>query len=228
MARTETRLFWLAGVLTLLAFGGALIYRSAERSGRFDLDTVRVTGIRPADSAAVCQIVAPCFGQPLGTIDREMLEFSLEELPGVETANVSVVWPTTLRIRATLSRAVLVLQDGEESRPVSQGCEVLPSTFMSDTLPVVRLEGNPDSTSVAEVICWLSSGTPCSWEGSLVLRDGILSVRLDDNRSVILGDGDLPGKWDTYRAVRACALLEGNWNEMDLRFGGQAVLRFGE
>ncbi len=228
MPRIDNRILWVCILLALLAFGGALIYRSAERSGRFDLDTVRISGIRPADSAAVCEVVAPHFGQSLGSIDRELLECELEGLPGVDTAHVSLVWPTTMRVRASLSRPVLILADEGGARPVSDECEYLPSTFLSDTLPVVLLEGRPDSAAVAEVIDWLSDGTPGCWEGSLILSERTLSILLDNNRSVILGEGNLPGKWNTYRAVRDCALLEGNWCEMDLRYGSQAVLRFRE
>jgi cell division septal protein FtsQ len=228
MPRTETRILWICIFLALLAFGGALIYRSAERSGRFDLDTVRISGIRQVDSAAVCEVVAPYFGQSLGSIDRERLVDDLEGLPGVETAYVSLLWPTTVRVRAGLARPVLVLRDEGGARPVSEICEYLPSTFMSDTLPVVLLVGIPDSTAVAEVIDWLSDGTSVSWEGNLVLNQGTLSILLDGNRSVILGGGDLSEKWNTYRAVRDCALLEGNWLEMDLRYSNQAILRFRE
>lgn len=228
MARRETRILWIAGLLALVAFCGALVYRSAERSGAFDLDTVRITGIRQADSAAVCEIVAPCFGEPLSSLDLDMLECRLEELPGVDSARLSLAWPTTLKITADLSTPVLVLSDGAGCTPVSAACEPLPSTFLSDTLPVVTLDGPSDSASVAEVIRWLASGTPSGWEGSLVLGDGGLSVRLDGGRSVILGGGDLQAKWEVYRAVKDCALLDGEWNEMDLRFGGQAVLRIRE
>jgi hypothetical protein len=228
MARTETRILWTAIALMALAFGGALVYRSAERAGRFDLDTVRITGIRPADSAAVCQVVAPCFGQPLGSLDEELLERELEEIPGMDSVHVSLVWPTTIRVRASLSRPVLVLDQGDCARAVSAQCEFLPETFLSDTLPVVYLEGSSDSSAVAEVIDWFAGGQPGGWEGRLVLRDGILSVWLEDDRSVILGTGDLRSKWTTFGTVRECALLEGNWCEMDLRYGSQAVLRFGE
>jgi len=226
MRRAENRIVIVFLAVSLLAFGGALLYRSAERSGRFDLDTIRINGIRFADSAVVAEILIPYFSKPLGSIDRDCLENELEALAGIETAEASLIWPSSIRIRATLSRPVLLLSDESGMHPISSDCEILPPTFISDTLPVVVIEGGADSTGVTNVVDWLSDGLPDNWCGNLVLDGRTLSILFDDNRAVILGENDLSERWTAYRTVESCALLGGDWCEMDLRYSNQAVLRF--
>ena len=228
MRRAENRIVLAFLAVSMLAFGGALLYRSAERSGRFDLDTVRINGIRFADSAAVAEILVPYFSKPIGSIDRDSLEKELEALAGIETVTISLIWPSSIRIRATLSRPVLLLSDGSGSHPISIDCEILPSTFISDTLPVVVIKGGADSTGVTKVVEWLSDGLPDNLCGSLVLDGRTLSILFDDQRAVILGESNLSERWIAYRAVENCALLSGDWCEMDLRYSNQAVLRFRE
>jgi len=226
--RAENRIIFVFLLVSLLAFGGALLYRSAERSGRFDLDTVRINGIRFADSAAVAEILIPYFSMPIGSIDRDSLENELEALAGIETAETSLIWPSSIRIRATLSRPVLLFSDESGTYPISVDCEILPETFISDTLPVVVIEGRTDPTGVTKVVEWLSDGLPDNWCGNLVLDGRTLSIRFDGQRAVILGENDLSERWTAYRTVESCALLSGDWCEMDLRYSNQAVLRFRE
>jgi cell division septal protein FtsQ len=228
MLRAENRIIFGFLAVSLLAFGGALLYRSAERSGKFDLDTVRINGIRLADSAAVAEILIPYFSKPLGSIDRDSLENELETLAGIEIAEASLIWPSSIRIRATLSRPVLLLSDESGTYPISADCEILPSTFISDTLPMVEIKGGADSTGVTNVVEWLSDGLPNNLCGSLVLDGRTLTILFDDNRAVILGENDLSERWTAYQTAKSCALLSGDWCEMDLRYSNQAVLRFRE
>ncbi len=228
MRRAENGVVLTFLLVSLLAFGGALLYRSAERSGKFDLDTVRINGIRCSDSAAVADILIPYFSKPLGSIDRGFLENELEALAGIETAEASLIWPSSIRIRATLSRPVLLLSDESGVYPISVDCEILPPSFISDSLPVVLIEGRADSTGVTNVVEWLSEGLPDNWCGNLVLDGRTLSILFDDNSAVILGENDLSERWSAYRTVESCAFLGGDWCEMDLRYRNQAVLRFRE
>jgi cell division septal protein FtsQ len=225
-AGTKTLVFvFVLGALG--AFASAMAYRWLERGGTFDLTTVRVRGIRSADSATVCASVAPLFGTSIWKIDGDSLGRAMEDLPGITAVRMSRIPFRTILLDISLDRPVFVVSDGHVPTPVSVTGERLPASFLSDTLPVVETVCRMDSATSAGLGLWFSEGA--AGEGVLSLQytaDGV-AVMLDGGRRVILGDTALEERWSRFTELSRLAPETAGWTEIDMRYGGQAVLRMG-
>jgi hypothetical protein len=212
-----------ASAALLLCLLAALLYRWLERSGEFDLESVRVYGCRPADSAAIAEALEPCIGQPLGRMDLQALRAALEHLGGFESATLRRDWPDAVGLEIRLSRPVLVLARGEWRSAVSDRGMNLPDTFLSDTLPVFEVSGSPDSAVLREVVAWASGGVP---EGVDQFRiDGDCVKAVVSGKTLLLGDGDFSRRLAAFFEAEDSGLLGPGWDEADLRYDGQVVLR---
>jgi cell division septal protein FtsQ len=222
--KTLVRVFVLGA---LGAFAIAMAYRWLERGGTFDLSTVRVRGIRSADSATVCASVAPLFGTSIWKIDGDSLGSEMEGLPGIAAVHMSRIPFRTILLDVRLDRPVFVISDGQGPTPVSVTGERLPASFLSDTLPVVETVCGMDSATSAGLGIWFSEGA--AGEGAVSLQytgDGV-AVMLDGGRRVILGNTALEERWRRYTELSRLAPETAGWTEVDMRYGGQAVLRMG-
>ena len=225
MKNRQRRVFWLLLISGLSAFALAMGYRWFERGGAFDLETVRIRGIREADSSVVCRAVQPLFGRSIWRIDLSALEDTLESIPGIDSARVSRVPLGEVIIEATLSTPAYVLKHDQELFPVSSAGEQLPRRFYADSLPLVETADSVDTSILRNLAHWFT-GQDFSTEAlSFCLGDSGLSVTVEDRCRVLLGDGRFRDRWNGYIALQQDLLRPEGCYQIDMRFEGQAVLR---
>lgn len=157
MIERRRRAFWTLVIAGLTAFALAMAYRWFERGGAFDLDMVRVQGIRQADSSVVCRVVSPLFGESIWQIDLAELEDSLASIPGIDSASVKRSPMKGLILDLQVSRAVYALSDSSGTVPISTRGEFLPGRFLSDTLPVVEAVSVINNSTARMLADWFSS-----------------------------------------------------------------------
>lgn len=218
------RIMWFLLALSMVAMFSALGYRMAERDGWFDLREARVRGIRPADSAAVAEAVAPHFGVPLGSLDLQAVRSDLQRLPMVDSVRISRSWPGSVSVEIFLARPVAVLEGAEELTPVDGLGDPLPRTFLSDTLPLIEVAGEFSSADLQRLLDFLGTrGTPPGVCGMELSSRGISFFTEDC--SVLLGSGNLPLRWGLFRSIPQGAILTGGQCTVDMRYRGQAIVR---
>jgi cell division septal protein FtsQ len=225
MNSRRQRIFWVFLVSGLSAFALAMGYRWFERGGAFDLDTVRIRGIREADSAVVCDAVKPLFGKSIWRIDLDDLQNRLTEVPGIDSAEVSREPLNTLILNVEISQASFVIDDGNDRIPVSTGGELLPMRFLDDSLPVIKATSPIGDAAAQNLAEWFSGQG--RGPDSLQYRfgeEGVLVI-LDDYRRVLLGMTDLSERWRDFVALENSMLYSSEYCEIDMRYAGQAVLR---
>jgi len=220
-------LLWVFLIGALGAFASAMAYRWLERNGTFDLTTVRVRGIRSADSAAVCASVAPLFGTSIWKIDGDSLSSAMEELPGIAAVSMRRIPLTGILLEVSIDKPVYVVSDAHGTTPVSATGERLPASFLSDTLPVVETTCRIDSVTTADLGLWFSSGGAGDRAVSLQYADDGVAVMLEEGCRVILGTTALQERWNRFSELCRLAPETAGWTEVDMRYGGQAVLRMG-
>lgn len=224
MTRGRSLSLAFSASLGVLFLFGVLLYRWKEREGCFDLESFRIWGCRKADSTALSAVLAGYFGTPLGGLDTGAIELALEAVPGIESASVWREWPDEVGVSLELSRPVVVFVSDGGPVAVSSSGEELPATFLSDTLPVVGFRTSPDPGLLRSVVGWAAGGGASGAADSLCIdRRGL--VALEDGVRLILGDEDFGGRLRAWRAVSGCIALSGGWEEADMRFDGQIVLR---
>ncbi len=204
-----------------LALAGILCFRWAERAGRFDLETVYITGLGCADTAAVAELLQEAFGTPLHLIDTDSLARAISAVPGIECARLTPVWPSSAHLEVELERAVVVMETAGGPVPVSAACSVLPEAWLVPGLPVVRCAGEADPgelTAAVRFADWLGERR----EGALVLLDSAGVSVLEDDFTILLGSEELEERWGFWDAVRP---FSSGASAVDLRFRNQAVIR---
>lgn len=218
-------LFWVLLVSSLCAFALSMGYRWFERGGAFDLETVRVRGIRQADSAVVCQVVTPLFGTSIWRIDLERLQRELTGIPGIDSARASRIPLGTLVIDLSVSRPAFSISAGEGLTVISSMGEVLPERFICDSLPVVEADGPIGPEVSARLAVWFSI---CGFEGGnpgfSFTAEG-LAVLLENGCRVLLGNEDFQRRWSGFLEAEALIASQTEILEVDMRYSGQAVLR---
>ena len=227
MRSARRTMLWVSLLAALGAFACAMAYRWLERGGAFDLATVRVRGIRGADSTVVCMAVAPLFGRPIWRISTDSLESSLEQLPGIAGARVSRVPFDTILLTITLEMPVYAISEGSMAIPVSAAGERLPVSFLSDTIPVIHSYCPMDSSASASIGEWFSMAGTGDEPVSLEYGGDGVAVRLQGGCRIILGSGALPERWNRFTELCRTMPEAAGWSEVDMRYGGQAVLRGG-
>lgn len=219
------RAFWVLLVAGLSAFALAMGYRWFERGGAFDLDTVRVRGIRRADSTVVCQAVKPLFGSSIWQIDVHRLERELSAIPGIDSAVVRRSPLRTLILELKVSQPSFTIRDSSGRVAVSSTGEYLPDRFISDSLPLVEaLTQVPPSIS-ERLAQWLCSVEMISEGFTLNYTQRGVSVLVNDRCRVLLGSEDLAGRWGEYIVLASSLADRDDLREVDMRYSGQAVLR---
>ncbi len=217
--------FWLLLVSGLSAFALVMCHRWFERGGAFDLNTVRIRGIRQADSAAVCEIVKPFFGTSIWQIDTVELENLLSDIPGIDSARVSRELMNCLILEIRISKSVYAIYDSSGVTAVSATGEMLPLRFMTDSLPVVESFELVDSTVSKKLAIWF--GTEDMQYDSLLFRysNTGLSVFTDDSCEVLLGIDRFSERWDSYGQLASSMPGTDDWYQVDMRYTNQAVMR---
>jgi len=217
--------FLLVLVSGLSAFALAMGYRWFERGGAFDLDTVRIRGIRQADSSSICQVVKPLFGTPIWQIDLLEVQHILSAVPGIDSAHVTLSPLSGLILDIRISEPVFSISDSSGVTAVSSVGEVLPPRFLTDSLPVVESRWRIDSAVSNTLASWFS-GCEMHYD-SLLFRytDMGLSVFIGDGCEVLLGIDRLFNGWESYQQLASSLSGSEGWYQVDMRYSNQAVLR---
>lgn len=219
------RIIWILFLSGIIAFALAMAYRWFERGGAFDLATVRIRGIRQADSSAVCLAVEPLFGISIWQIDLEEVKDSLEDIPGIDHAAVSRELFNCIVLRIELAEPIFAVNDSTGTVAISSSGERLPIYFLTDTIPVVNAPSSVSITVSASLAEWFETAE--FEHDSLVFRysDEGLSVFRSDWCEILLGIDDLSGRWRDYCLLEASMSDLGSWEEVDMRYFDQAILR---
>jgi hypothetical protein len=212
-----------AATALLAAILGVLLVRFLERSGRLDMECVRIWSTGPVDSSEVARVLAGFAGMPLTRIPVSEVVDSLSTLPSVGRASAWVSPPHSLDIELQTRNPVLALRAGGATRPVSADCSMLPACLMSDTLPLVVLAQSRGILLLDEVAAWSDSSGIDPGADSVLLEEGCVVAMVGGTR-VLLGTGGFQERMDVLASVSGALPGEG-WTEVDLRFGGQIVLR---
>ncbi len=204
-----------------LILAGVLCFRWAERDGRFDLETIYVTGLGCADTTAVAELLQDAFGTPLHLIDTDSLAREISGVPGVECARLIPLWPSSAHLEVELEQAAAVVETTEGLVPVSAECAELPAAWLVQGLPVVRCAGKTDPRELAVAVDF------ADWLGerqanTLVLLDSAGVSVVEQDLTILLGSERLEERWDCWNAVRP---LSRGASTVDLRFRNQAVIR---
>ncbi len=218
----------IAGVLLTIAvviFALAMIYRWLERGGNFDLSEVSIRGIRSEDSSAVCEIIAPCFGKPVRTLNTDSLSTVFQALNWVKDVEISRVFPSGLEISIELQKIVFIYSNGVELYPLSSTGQCLPASFLTDTIPVVTATTLPDSVIVDRLVQWLADVNDNAPRDIRITERGI-SVFVSSGSSIILGWGSFTVKWHDFIHLASIVSIQNKWLEIDMRYPEQAVLRY--
>ncbi len=211
--------------IAIVIFALSMVYRWLERGGRFDLDEVTVRGIRSVDSSSVCEIIAPCFGMPIRTIDTDSLVEVFRGLSWVSDARISKTLPSGLDISIELQETVFIYTNGTQRYPLSPNGECLPSSFITDTIPTVTASTFPDSLATLGLVRWLMNDKDAAPDDIHLTERGI-SVFVSSGAEVVLGWNSLPDRWNDFILLTAIAPIQNVWLEIDMRYSDQAVLRY--
>ncbi|MBD3369476.1 FtsQ-type POTRA domain-containing protein [Candidatus Fermentibacteria bacterium] len=215
---------WPFLILSLLAFGGALAYRWAERRGVFDLDVIRIRGASPADSTVVACLVAPLFGTPLGSVDIDGLRRNLEEVSFIRKAEVKRRWPSTVVVDLQTETAAVLLAVGDRMVPLTECCQPLPPDHLCDSLPVLEVRERIEPDVLSEIVPWMGLGRlPAEEVQDAFVDDRGLTVRLRSGVSVLVGRSNLDKRWKFYRSVPPSLVRTAEGGCVDMRFKNQAV-----
>ncbi len=219
------QIIWILLLSSIIAFALAMAYRWFERGGAFDLATVRIRGIRQSDSSAVSHAVEPLFGISIWQIDLEEVQDHLEDIPGIDAAAVSLELLNGLVLRIELAEPVFAVSDSTGTIAISSSGEHLPANFLTDTIPVVDAVSNINTSVSASLAEWFEN-VEFKYD-NLVFRysDEGLSVFLSDRCEVLLGIDNLSGRWRDYCLLEASISDLGKWEQVDMRFFNQAILR---
>ncbi|MBN2585981.1 MAG: FtsQ-type POTRA domain-containing protein [Candidatus Fermentibacteraceae bacterium] len=228
MRERRMKVFWVLLISGICAFALSMGYRWFERGGAFDLDTVRIRGIRRADSSVVCQAVQPLFGRSIWQLDLEQLQQILSEIPGIDSARVRRVPLRTLVLELDVSQPSFAISDSTGKAAVSTLGEILPDRFLSDSLPVVDVQVPIGSQVLQRLALWFGEeGTESDGLLFSYTQRGV-SVLVDQRCSVLLGSEDLTGRWAGYKVLSSSMGGCGDFREVDMRYSGQAVLRMAQ
>lgn len=218
-------IFWVFLLSGLVAFALAMAYRWFERGGAFNLDIVRIQGIRHADSSAVCQVIAPLFGTSIWQIDPVELQNSLEEIPGIDSVTVCREPLTGMVLQIKLANPVFAISDSTGTVAVSSSGERLPSTFLKDSIPVIEAPGGMCVSVSATLARWFET-EEIVWDSLLFqYSDTGFSVFMIDGCEILLGNDNLSGRWSKFCSLNASLSDIGDWEQVDMRYIGQAVFR---
>ena len=100
--------------LALAVVAAVVLAIAATRTPLLDVDHVRVSGAGGARDEEVREAAAVAPDQPLASLDGGAVAARVEELPWVESAQVSRSWPATVEVRVTARVVVAAVQVTED------------------------------------------------------------------------------------------------------------------
>lgn len=190
------RLRWLAVLAAVVALGWVVGVSPLLAAG-----DAEVTGVDPADRAAVEQLALSEQGTPLARVDTDALSRRIEaEVPGVAHADVGRGWPQTLTVDVTSRVPALAVQaDSGGLRLMDlEGVTFRTVPEAPDGVPVVAAEKGADVSAdgVAAARSMLRA-MPVD------MRSGVRDIRVDradqvsfttGGTRVVWGDADEAGR----------------------------------
>lgn len=228
MKNRRSTAIWFSFFFTaLLIFSAFLGYRWAKRENLFNLEIVRIRGCSKEDSSAVAAVFENMMNKPLGDLDIRGIVNDLEKISGVNDARIKRYWPKTLFVELTAEEPFLILNLDGKMNVLSRNGSCLPENLYSDTLLCLFLDSSLD-TAVIPAVIELADSMYCYGnydDGFLAVMENMVIWKYIDGKRVILGDENLFEKWLLYEELIRIDVLPLDWDELDLRFSGQVVLR---
>jgi len=219
--RKGIRITSLLVVLTLLLL---LSVRWAERNGHLDLRFARIDNSCQLDSALIAEILRPYFGVSLLKLNTDSLKSQFSALDGVDSVFLSIHYPNTLVIALKTGEPAVILSYPDRTVPVTASGAALPVDWGSDSLPMIIIEGYPEDEAISSALNLLikrNLGNAVSIQvdsEAIAVSDNGIRVIIDYHRT--------SDNWLTWQTIRTN--IAGQTGEVDLRYTGQAVLRFAE
>lgn len=217
--------FWLLLISGISAFALAMGYRWFERGGVFDLDNIRIRGIRHADSVAVCEVVKSLFGTSIWQLDTSEIQTMLSVVPGIDSVNVSRALLSGLILEIRISEPVFAISDSSGIVAVSSMGEVLPPRFLTDSIPVIESRERIEAAVSGNLAEWFRTGEIQRDSLRFIYTDRGLSVLVNNGYEVLLGVDQLSDRWDNYRQLASSVSGFDDLQQVDMRYSNQAILR---
>ena len=193
-ARRQWARRWLAWryvvgglVAALLVAGGVwLVYFSSWLS----VQGVEIQGLDRLHEDRVAAVAAVPEGEPLATVDLNLIRSRVEALAGVRSADVSRKWPDEVLIEVEEREAVAVVQIAGQLRGMDAEGVVFEDYAKAPDLPRVQTGADTDSAALREgalVIAALPSDLAAIVDHVEVATVDEISLVLRDGRTVVWG-----------------------------------------
>lgn len=195
--------------------------RWAERDNRLNLTVVRIDNSSLVDSAAIAEILRPYMGVSLLKINTDSLEAALLTLGGVDSVSVSIEYPETIIVLFSTRAPAVLLAYSSGTVPVTQSGDVLPAYWGNDQMPVISITGTPDERVIRYAIDLFIKHEFSHLVSMRVSNQKIVLV--ENGIRIILDPERARENWLSWQGIRG--ILGDTVDEVDLRYGNQAVLR---
>jgi cell division septal protein FtsQ len=219
--RKGIRITSLLIVLTLLL---VLSVRWAERNERLNLTVARIDNSSLLDSAQIAGVLKPYFGVSVLKLNRDSLEAQFLALDGVDSVSVSIHYPDMIVVSLKTGEPAAILAYLNGQVPVTAEGQRLPLSWVNDSLPVINIEGSPKEEAVSSALNFLIKRNLRNSVSIQVNADGI--AVLDNGIRVMIDYRQTTVSWLRWQVLKTA--ITGQPEEVDLRYTGQAVLRFAE
>ncbi len=195
--------------------------RWAERSNRLNLTMVRIDNSSLVDSAAIAELLRPYLGRSLLQINTDSLEAVLKALGGVDSVSVRIEYPETIIVLFSTRAPAVLLAYSSGTVPVTSSGHVLPVSWGNDQLPVIRITGTPDERVIRSALDLFIKYEFSHFVSMSVSNNAIVLV--ENGTRIILDPDQATENWLSWQSIRE--IIGHRIDEVDLRYGGQAVLR---
>jgi cell division septal protein FtsQ len=219
-----SKLLKLTTVLLVTAILLLLGVRWAERDNRVNFTLARIDCSGLVDSTEIAEALRPYFGRSLFKLNTDSVMLAMQALGGVDSVSVEIQYPETVVISFATGKPSFVLDYGIERIPVTASGEYLPADWANDTLPVITVLEDPDSSVVASAVNLFSKHGFDSSDSIQVSSREI--VVIENGTRVILDPESVLENWHSWQTVST--VVSDRIDEVDLRFMHQAVMRSAE
>lgn len=195
--------------------------RWAERDNRLNLTMVRIDNSSLVDSAVIAEELRPYLGRSLLKINTDSLEAVLLTLGGVDSVSVRIEYPETIIVLFSTRAPAVLLAYSSGTVPVTRSGHVLPVSWGNDQLPVIRITGTPDERVIRSALDLFIKYEFSHFVSMSVSNNAIVLV--ENGTRIILDPDQATENWLSWQSIRE--IIGHRIDEVDLRYGGQAVLR---
>jgi cell division septal protein FtsQ len=157
-------------------------------------------------------------------LNRDSLEAQFLALDGVDSVSVSIHYPDMIVVSLKTGEPAAILAYLNGQVPVTAEGQRLPLSWVNDSLPVINIEGSPKEEAVSSALNFLIKRNLRNSVSIQVNADGI--AVLDNGIRVMIDYRQTTVSWLRWQVLKTA--ITGQPEEVDLRYTGQAVLRFAE